>query len=240
MKRGIPSEKLAVVFNGINVDDFKACEPDPDYLKTWRLAGKKVVGFIGSFYRYEGLDLLVDAIAHLGTTRSDIVLLLVGGGEMESELRSQIKRLKLEEKVIMPGRIPHDRIPGVYALADVLAYPRYSMRLTELVTPLKPLEAMAMGKGLVASDIGGHRELIQHGRTGLLFPAGNAEALAQALDRLFNNQALRQDLGKRGRIWARQQHSWDRTTAVYSDTYRRALEKSKVKARRSAGLDRSA
>ena len=233
MKRGIPSEKLAMVFNGINVDDFKAGEPDPDYLRSWKLGGKKVVGFIGSFYRYEGLDLLVDAVAHLGTTRPDIVLLLVGGGEMESELRSQIKRLKLEEKVVMPGRISHDRIPGVYALVDVLAYPRHSIRLTELVTPLKPLEAMAMGKGLVASDIGGHRELIQHGRTGLLFPAGNTQALAEALERLVNNQALRHDLGKQGKIWACQQRSWDKTTAVYSDIYHRALEKFKVKATRS-------
>ena len=97
-----------------------------------------------------------------------------------------------------------------------------------------------MGKGLVASDIGGHRELIQHGRTGLLFPAGNTQALAEALERLVNNQALRHDLGKQGKIWARQQRSWDKTTAVYSDIYHRALEKFKVKATRSVGLNTNA
>ena len=200
-KRGISSQKITPVFNGINPDDFRPCPPDEGLKKEWNLSGKKVIGFIGSFYRYEGLDLLVNAFSHLtsqpqglpsfkphrfqASKHPSIVLLLVGGGEMENELKAQIKNLHLEDKVIMPGRISHDRIPGVYALVDILAYPRYSMRLTELVTPLKPLEAMAMGKALVASDVGGHRELIQHNETGLLFSAGSETALTDAIERLL-------------------------------------------------------
>ena len=125
---------------------------------------------------------MVDAFAQLVKTRADVLLLLVGGGEMENELRERKKCLGLDERVVMPGRISHERIPGVYALADILAYPRHSMRLTDLVTPLKPLEAMAMGKALVASDVGGRRELIRHGKTGLLFPAGDSSALAEKLE----------------------------------------------------------
>jgi PEP-CTERM/exosortase A-associated glycosyltransferase len=223
--RGIPSEKLTVVPNGISVNDFKACEPDAEYMETWKLVGKKVIGFIGSFYRYEGLDLLVDAIAHLSTTRSDITLLMIGGGEMETELKAKIKRLHLEEKVIMPGRIPHDRIPSIYALVDIMAYPRYFMRLTELVTPLKPLEAMAMGKALVASDIGGHRELIKHGHTGLLFQAGNVYELAKALGHLLDNHNLCQELGTQGAAWVYKERSWDKTTAVYYEIYQKAMKK---------------
>ena len=224
IRRGIPAGKLTVVYNGIDPADFQRREPDAEYYQTWKVAGKNVIGFIGSFYRYEGLDLLVDAFARLAASRSDVVLLLVGGGETETRLKAQIQRLKLEDKVILPGRLPHDRIPGVYALMDILVYPRYSMRLTELVTPLKPLEAMAMGKALVASDVGGHRELIHHGQTGLLFPAGDMVALAEMLDRLMNDPEARKHMEEQESVWARREHSWDKTTAIYAEVYARALE----------------
>ncbi len=225
IKRGIPSNKLAVVYNGINVEDFCPCKPDQGYKEAWGLTEKRVIGFIGSFYRYEGLDLLIEAFASLLASRSDIALLLVGGGEMEKELKAQIKKLCLDGKVVMAGRIPHERIPGVYALIDILAYPRYSMRLTELVTPLKPFESMAMGKALVASDVGGHRELIENGKTGLLFSAGNVFALIKALEQVLDDNDFRQNLGKQAGNWVNQEHSWEKTTAIYSDIYSRALKK---------------
>jgi PEP-CTERM/exosortase A-associated glycosyltransferase len=230
IKRGIPAPKLTVVANGINLEDFHACPPGRagDLMTTWKLDGKTVIGFVGSFYRYEGLDLLVEAVACLAATRSDLVLVLIGGGEMERDLKAQVQRLRLEEHVIIPGRMPHSRIPQVYTLMDILAYPRYATRLTELVTPLKPLEAMAMGKALVASDIGGHRELIRHGHTGWLFPAGNVAALAAALARLLDDQALRHTLGGQGAGWVRQQRPWDVTTAVYADIYAGVLGKSEA------------
>ena len=142
---------------------------------------------------------------------------------MEKELKAQIKRLSLEKKVVMPGRIPHNRIPGVYALVDILAYPRYSIRLTELVTPLKPLEAMAMGKALVASDVGGHRELIRHNETGLIFSAGSEIALADALKRLLDDDSLCKNMESQVPSWVRKHHTWKKTTSVYEDIYRKAF-----------------
>jgi PEP-CTERM/exosortase A-associated glycosyltransferase len=223
INRGIPPEKLTVVPNGVNIEDFKDCEPANPYSTAWNLEGKKVIGFIGSFYRYEGLDLLIDAFALLTATRSDIILLLVGGGNMEKELKAQIKRLHLDGKVIMPGRIAHDRIPSIYALVNIMAYPRYSTPLTEQVTPLKPLEAMAMGKALVASDIGGHRELIRNGYTGLLFSAGSVSALADTLEHLLDDIELRRNLENQGATWAHQEHTWDKTTEVHSAIYSKAM-----------------
>ena len=219
LRRGIPSNKITVIYNGVNEDNFKPSEPDMEYLKLWNLNGKKIVGFIGSFYRYEGLDLLIEAFAHLLATMPDAVLLLVGGGETEKELKEKVRKLNLNGKVIFAGRIPHDRIPGVYALIDILVYPRYSMRLTELVTPLKPLEAMAMGKAVVASDIGGHRELIRHNETGLLFPAGNAFRLAESVELLLTDHGLRKKLESEGLAWVRENHTWRKTTSVYEDMY---------------------
>ncbi len=223
LTRGIPSADLTVVPNGISLDDFESCALDPTYLTSGKPNRKRVIGFVGSFYRYEGLDLLVEAVARLAATRSDVVLLLVGGGEMASALKAQVERLRLEETVLMPGRVPHDRIPGMYALMDILVYPRYSMPLTELVTPLKPLEAMVMRKAVVASDVGGHRELIRHGHNGILFPAGDVSALVEVLERLLDDSELRHSVERHGQRWVRDERSWDRVATVYADVYVKAL-----------------
>jgi PEP-CTERM/exosortase A-associated glycosyltransferase len=191
VKRGIRAEKLTIIQNGINPEDFQPREPNQEYQKEWRLDGRTVIGFIGSFYRYEGLDLLINGFAQIADKFPEAVLLLVGGGEMESELKQLVSRLdcqrtqyhqhlgfpasQLKSRILFPGRISHNKIPGVYAMVDILVYPRYRMRLTDLVTPLKPLEAMAMGKVLIASDVGGHKELIKHEQTGLLFQSDNVD-----------------------------------------------------------------
>lgn len=221
--RGVPAEKLTIVYNGVNTADFRQGAPDESFRQQWGLHGKTVIGFIGSFYRYEGLDLLLQALAHLKKSRSDVVLLLVGGGDVEASLKAQKQALGVDRAVIMPGKIPHERIPGIYALVDILAYPRYDSRLTDLVTPLKPLEAMAMGKALVASDVGGHRELIQHRQTGLLFSANSVTALTEALDCLLADPTLRERIGQQGMTWVREQHAWSKTTEVYSQVYAKAL-----------------
>ena len=223
VSRGISAEKITPIYNGVNPEDFQPCAPDVEYQREWQLDGKKVIGFIGSFYRYEGLDLLIRAFAAIAEKNPETVLLLVGGGEMEAELKRQVSTLGLDNQVIMPGRIPHERVPGVYAMVDILAYPRYSMRLTELVTPLKPLEAMGMGKALVASDVGGHKELIRHQETGLLFEAGNQLALTAAMERLLGDSELCRNLQEKGRAWVREYQTWQKTTAVCADIYSQVL-----------------
>jgi PEP-CTERM/exosortase A-associated glycosyltransferase len=225
VERGIPAGKISIVRNGINIEEFNECPKDEEIVRKYRLKDKKVIGFLGSFYRYEGLDLLLDAFALIAKKQPDSALLLVGGGEMEQTLKVKAQQLGLEDKVYFSGRIPHNRMPGIYAAIDVLAYPRHSMRLTELVTPLKPLEAMAMGKALVASDVGGHKELIQNGETGILFPSGDKSALASSLEALITNAELRQALGQKGREWVRREHPWEKTTAIYETVYARALAK---------------
>lgn len=219
IERGIHSGKISVVFNGVNPDDFRPVPADSDFRDTWNLKGKQIIGFLGSFYRYEGLDLLVEAFSKVAAKHPDSILLLVGGGEMEKELREQVATLQLGHQVVMTGRIPHEKVPGVYALVDLLAYPRYSMRLTELVTPLKPLEAMAMGKALVASDVGGHRELIQDKKTGMLFSAGDSKALAAAMENVLSDSILNSSLETQGQVWVKNHHTWEKTTALYPDLY---------------------
>ncbi|WP_217640238.1 glycosyltransferase [Desulfoluna spongiiphila] len=138
---------------------------------------------------------------------------------MEAELRALARQMGIEDRVIMPGRVPHERVAGVYAMVDVLVYPRYPMRLTELVTPLKPLEAMAMGKALIASDVGGHRELITDGETGVMFPAGDLEGLVAALGKVLSDGHLAATLEQEGKAWVSRAHTWAKTTSVYRDIY---------------------
>jgi PEP-CTERM/exosortase A-associated glycosyltransferase len=228
ISRGVPAKKIAVVHNGVDVLGFKDAKADTELRRAWDLDKKNVIAFVGSFYRYEGLDLLIEAMAELSRTTKDITLLLIGGGKVESELKAKIDKLDMGSHVIMAGRISHDKIPGAYALADVLVYPRYSTRLTELVTPLKPLEAMAMGKIVVASDVGGHRELIRDGYNGMLFKANDVSALTATLHRVLDDPALRQTLGRQALSWVTRERSWDKTTAAYSASYAAALARTSL------------
>ena len=177
--RGIPADKVTVIPNAVDIDNFEpGGTPDAALKARLGLDGATVLGFIGSFYAYEGLDLLLAALPALLQHRPDLRVLLVGGGPQEAALKAQAQQLGVADKVVFTGRVPHAEVQRYYDLVDVLAYPRHSMRLTELVTPLKPLEAMAQGRLLVASDVGGHKELIRDGETGMLFQAGSADALA--------------------------------------------------------------
>ncbi len=148
-----------------------------------------MLGFIGSFYAYEGLDLLLRALPAILGQIPDVKVLLVGGGPQEDNLRSSlVSELDLKDRVVFTGRVPHAEVNRYYDLIDVLVYARHSMRLTELVTPLKPLEAMAQGRLMVASDVGGHKELIRDGKTGVLFRAGDTGDLASKVVALLKHE----------------------------------------------------
>jgi PEP-CTERM/exosortase A-associated glycosyltransferase len=218
--RGIPSSKVTVIPNAVNVESFQlGSPPDPALLDKLGLTGSTVVGFIGSFYAYEGLDLLVAALPQLIAARPDVKLLLVGGGSQEANLRQQAKALGVADKVVFAGRVPHQDVNKYYDLIKVLAYPRHPMRLTELVTPLKPLEAMAQGQLFVASDVGGHKELVQHNQTGVLFKAGSADALAESLLGLLNNPDLWPVLKTNGREFVENVRNWKNSVANYVQPY---------------------
>ena len=221
--RGISKDKISIIYNAINPEEYLRVSPDEKFRSQWNLQNKKVIGFIGSFYRYEGLYLLIKAFQQLRSVRNDVVLLLVGGGEVENELKDIVKNLtqfqNLPTSIIFTGRIPHCQVRGVYALIDIIVYPRYSVRLTELVTPLKPLEAMAMGIPCIATDIGGHRELIRNGYNGVLVPADDSQALSASILNLLNDQDLIDKIVRNGKTIVQNDFTWDTTTSPYLDIY---------------------
>jgi glycosyltransferase involved in cell wall biosynthesis len=125
--------------------------------------------------------------------------------------------------VIFAGRVPHAEVQRYYNLIDVLAYPRRSIRLTEIVTPLKPLEAMAQGRIFVASDVGGHRELVRDGETGHLFRAGDARALAHAIDALLRARGDWPRIKRQARRFVENERTWAKSVARYADVYAAVL-----------------
>lgn len=219
--RGLPEDKITVVPNAVDVDRFAGVgAPDPALIDKLGLAGCKVIGFIGSFYGYEGLPLLIEAMPKILAEHPEIRLLLVGGGPDEHAIRAKLAAFGLERSVVMTGRVPHGTVLDYYSLVDLFVFPRLSMPLTELVTPLKPLEAMAAGRPVLASDVGGHRELIEDGKTGFLFPAGDAGALVKHVSNILKNQNSLPEVIENGRRFA-DTRRWDKLSQAYGPLFER-------------------
>jgi PEP-CTERM/exosortase A-associated glycosyltransferase len=224
--RGIPAQKVTVIPNAVDIEKFSVGGTGDATLKEQLgLNGHRIIGFIGSFYAYEGLDLLLQAFPTILKSAPDARLLLVGGGPQDDSLKHLAAELGIQDKVIFTGRVPHDQVQRYYDLVDILAYPRHSMRLTELVTPLKPLEAMAQGRLLVASDVGGHKELIQDGKTGILFKSENPQALADAVLRLLAEESRWPELRKAARRFVETERNWPKSVSNYVAIYRRLAGK---------------
>lgn len=218
--RGVAPDKIMVSPNGVDLELFGA-PPPPDRALAAQLglADAEVIGFIGSFYDYEGLDDLVAAMPALIERRPRAALLLVGGGPMEDSIRRQAEKSPVADRIHFVGRVPHQEVERYYSLIDVLAYPRKSMRLTDLVTPLKPLEAMAQRRLVAASDVGGHRELIEQGVTGLLFPPDDPPALAAALADLLQDRSGWEERRDVARAFVERERNWAVNVARYRPVY---------------------
>lgn len=224
ISRGVPADKITVIPNAVDIDKFSFGESaDPALAQELKLAGKKVLGFIGSFYAYEGLLLLLEAMPAIVHSQADARLLLVGGGPQLKQIKNKIKALGLQDVVIVTGRVPHEQVQRYYNLVDILVYPRLSMRLTDLVTPLKPLEAMAQGRLLVASDVGGHRELIRDKVTGYLFKAGDKAALTDAVLFALSDQNRWDEFKRAGRKYVEEERNWSRSVSNYQGVYAKLL-----------------
>ncbi|KEZ19567.1 family PEP-CTERM/exosortase 1-associated glycosyltransferase [Sphingobium yanoikuyae] len=222
--RGIDSAKITISPNGVDLDQFGAPVPrDPALTAKLGLEGADVVGFIGSFYDYEGLDDLIAAMPRLVRARPRAKLLLVGGGPMEQALRDQALASPFTDHIVFVGRVPHDQVEHYYAQVDVLAYPRKAMRLTDLVTPLKPLEAMAQGRLVAASSVGGHRELIEDGVTGTLFAPDDPAAIAQALAGMFADRGFWNERRIVARDFVERERNWSSNILRYEPVYQRLL-----------------
>ena len=228
VRRGLRAEKITLVPNAVNTEQFSPSGPvDKGLAARLGVAGTNVLGFVGSFYSYEGLDLLLAAFPKVLAAEPETKVLLVGGGPEEARLKGTAEKLGLSNNVVFTGRVPHDEVQDYYHLIDILVYPRISGRLTELVTPLKPLEAMAQERIVLASDVGGHKELIENEKTGYLFRAGDAGDLARCVLSILERRDDWPRIRASGREFVEKERTWRNVVARYQGVYERVLERSR-------------
>ncbi len=229
--------KVHVVANGVDTEAFTPRPPSEEARRKYELAGKRVILYVGTFQPYEGLELLVRSIQRVLARLPDAHLAIVGGsaslayrgatirGTQEELLGRVVSELGLAEHVTMTGRVPHEEVADLYSIADCVVYPRILTRTTSLTTPLKPLEAMAMGKAVAVSDLPPMKELVRDGETGLTFAAGDESALAQVCIRLLDDTGFRQGLGRAAREFVVAERQWSGLVRRYRWTYEEAVRR---------------
>jgi len=218
--RGRTTRDVIVTQNGTDPDAFQPLVPQASWQHEWNPDNKQIIAYVGSFQPYEGLDILIKSVRHILHKLNDVRVLIVGDGPERIQLESLARNEGVQANVVFTGRIPHQRVKEIYAIADLLVYPRIDTLTTRLTTPLKPLEALSMEKAVIASNLPAIKELVSHGKTGILFKPGDAEDLATKAVELLLNPDLRKELGKRGRTMVLQERQWSTSVAKYEPLYK--------------------
>lgn len=226
--RGIAPGKIMVSPNGVDLTLFGDPLPRDAALAQALNLGDEVIGYLGSFYDYEGLDDLIAAMPMLIARRPNAQLLMVGGGPMADALSAQAAASPVADRIRFVGRVPHDEVERYYSLIDILAYPRKRMRLTDLVTPLKPLEAMAQRRLVAASDVGGHRELIEDGVTGTLFAPDDPAAIADALAAMLDDRGAWERRRDDAQAFVERERNWSSNISRYQPVYQKLVRASRM------------
>jgi glycosyltransferase involved in cell wall biosynthesis len=217
--RGVEGDKITVLPNGVDTSRFTPIPRDEQLARELGVVGKTVIGYIGSILDYEGLELLIDAAAELAAVRSDFHVLFVGDGAELEKFTERVREEGLEEVITFTGRVPHEDVERYYSLVDITPFPRLPLPVCEMVSPLKPFEAMAMGKAIIASDVAALAEIITPGVNGFLHTKGDAQSLKTELQRLLDDRDLTQRIGEQAREWVVEHRDWKSISAVVADAY---------------------
>ncbi|MCP3426186.1 glycosyltransferase family 4 protein [Rothia sp. AR01] len=217
--RGVDASKIMVVPNGVDTGRFNPIPRDEALATELGVQGKKVIGYVGSVLDYEGIDLMLEATAVMSNLRNDFHVLIVGDGTELQRFQDFVRDNALDNFVTFTGRVPHEDVERYYSLIDITPFPRLALPVCEMVSPLKPFEAMAMGKAVVASNVAALAEIVTPGLNGLLHEKGDAEALRAELERLLDNPELVGRLGDQARRWVVENRDWKSLAGRISDLY---------------------
>lgn len=226
--KGVSKEKIYVVPNGVDTQIFKPVPKNRELVSRYGLDNRIVFGFVGSVRRIEGLSLFLECLPEIIKKHKTVRVMLVGGGDEVSKLREIVSEHGLHDYVIFTGAVDHNQILDYYSVIDVFVYPRIDARVNHKVTPLKPLEAMAMEKVVIASDVGGLRELVQDNVTGLLFRVDDGGHLIEQCLKVIENPQLRQTITNNARCWTAQERDWANVIKLYNSVYSKLLGSNKT------------
>ena len=216
---GVSRERIVVVPNAVNAERFKPTAPDPQVIKELKLKkGVPVIGYAGSAVAYEGLELLLEALAQLKAKGQDFIFVLVGDGKVIDTVKAKAKALGIESHCRFTGRVPFDAVPRYLSCMDIMPVPRLSSAVTEMVSPLKPLEAMAMGKAVVLSDVSPHKTMSGANERAQLFKKDSADDFCRVLKALIDSPEERQRLGLAARAWIEKERTWNQVTRLYAES----------------------
>lgn len=220
---GVPEDRVVIVPNGVHAERFEPRPRDAELEAALGLRGKTVIGYAGGFVGYEGLELLLEAVDGLRRDVADFHVVLVGDGARDRTLRALAAKLGLDDVVTFTGRVGHDVVDRYISLFDITPFPRLALPVCELVSPIKPFEAMAMGKAVVVSDVAALTEIVQDGVTGRSFAKGDVADLRRVLGELVADAGQRQRLGEAAREWVVAERDWSAITRTVVAGYERVL-----------------
>ncbi|WP_445157482.1 glycosyltransferase family 4 protein [Halomonas sp. E14] len=225
ISRGVSAEKITVVPNCVHTELFSPISKDENLAKKLGIRiDDVVIGYIGSIVNYEGLDDLIDAVRILLEKKvSGFRVLIVGDGAVLPELKEKVKKFNLNGVVVITGRVPHSEVQSYYSLVDIAPFPRKPYDVCEMVSPLKPFEAMASSKAVLVSSCDALTEIVEDQVTGLVFKKGSTEELAKKLEEMIMDRELREQLGSNARQWVCANRDWRNGAEVVTDVYQRLL-----------------
>jgi glycosyltransferase involved in cell wall biosynthesis len=220
VRRGVPPGKIHVVPNAVDPGALRPTGRDRALARSLGVEdAEAVLGYVSTFHRYEGIPLIVEAVAELRERGRTVKALLVGEGNDRANIEATAARHGVSDAVVLTGRVEHDAIARYYGLMDIFVVPRRPEATSELVTPLKPFEAMSMGLTVVASRVRALCEVVADGRTGRTFTAGHALDLADVCEELMDDPAQRLRLAAHGREWVTAERTWAHNAQRYRRLY---------------------
>ena len=208
ISRGVNEDKISVVPNAVDAEVVRE-ESDLFHRMKEKLEDKLVVGYIGSLRELEGVDLTAEAVSILKKKGVDVKFFVLSSESGQNELRAYCNELGIAENSHIVGPVPHDQVAPFYDLIDVFVVSRPDTRVTRLVTPLKPFEAMRSGRAVVLADLPALAEIVEDGKTGCLYPAGDAQELAETINRLLRDESTRRNLCLNAQSWVIENRTWE-------------------------------
>ena len=222
--RGVPAQRIPIAYNGVDPERFLPRPRDQELAVELGIPAEvQVIGYVGSFVDYEGLDDLIAACVGLKADGYDFRLLMVGDGDVFEDLKLQAAEAGVDDITIFTDRVPHDQVEKYYSLIDIAPFPRKPWDVCDLVSPLKPYEAMALEKAVVVSSNQALTEIVNHGNNGLVFTKGDVDDLRRKLEMLLLDSTLRSELGMAARKWIQQERSWYVSAQLCSHVYKEIL-----------------
>jgi len=235
IRRGAEPGKIALAPNAIHPEEFELLSRNDSLAESLGLKPSDfVVGYVGAIVKYEGLEDLLTALSLLRTDFPSIRALLVGGGDDLDRLKAMATEIGVDDVCIFTGRVTPSQAKEHLALLDTVVLPRKPYPVCQLVSPLKPMEAMAAGIPLVVSDVGALKEMVRENETACVHKSGDPQSLANQIRRLVEDPAFRRSLAEEGRNQAVARHTWARVSDEVLASYDRVGAQMPEQRRREA------